>query len=94
MDEETRKAIMEVKADLEKIRSEVTRAESMSYFDESELMNIGFEITNLVDHATKKLEALLGKRNSVLKMIFLEIVTIAVRFGHRSAKPFNFPAWR
>ena len=70
MDEETRKAIMEVKADLEKIRSEVTRAESMSYFDESELMNIGFEITNLVDHATKKLEALLGKRNSILKLIF------------------------
>ena len=58
MDEETKKALLEVKDDLEKIRQAVIKGQSMSYFDESECLNIAGEITNLVDHAVSKINSI------------------------------------
>ncbi len=66
MDEETRKILVEVRDDLEKIREAVARGQSMTYFDENELLNIAFEITNLVNHATSKLSSVIEqKRNRI-----------------------------
>ncbi|MFQ1020928.1 hypothetical protein [Tardisphaera saccharovorans] len=66
MDEETRKVLVDVRDDLEKIREAVARGQSMTYFDESELLNIAFEITNLVNHATSKLSSVIDqKRNRI-----------------------------
>ncbi|WP_449462510.1 hypothetical protein PQ610_00310 [Tardisphaera miroshnichenkoae] len=61
MDEATRKVLMEVREDIEKIREEVLRGQSMSYFDPNELLSIAFDITNLVNNAASKLDSLLNQ---------------------------------
>ncbi len=66
MDEATRKVLIEVRSDVEKIREEVLRGQSMSYFDANELLSIAFNITNLANNAASKLDSLLkqGQTNN------------------------------